>query len=123
VRRVKALGPVTFELNSMFVKEETEGHGMVLAETHLSGAGSHVVYETVITTPYITLYSGQNGWITDAQREAIMQLWDTPGATTTITYKDGTVEDVRFAREKRIEFTPLFEGSDHFTGTIPLAKI
>jgi len=122
MRRAKQLGSVTFDMNTLFIREEME-NSKVLAEMHMTAAGSHVVYETQIVTPYITLDSKRYGWINDEQREAILEMWETPGATYTLTYDDDTTVEVRPAREKKLSITPLYEGACYYTAVIPLAKV
>ena len=121
MKRVKQLGTVVFSLNSLFIQEE-ESSNKVMGEVNMSASGSHIVYEAAITTPYITLDSKQYGWITEAQRLAIVAMWEALGTTYTLTYTDDTTETVRMAREKNLTFTPLYEGAKKYTATIPLAK-
>lgn len=122
MKRAKQLGTVTFDMNSFFIEEEFEPDN-VLSETFMSAAGTHIVYEAPIHTPYITLTSGEYGRVTEAQRDAIMTMYASIGTTYTLTYKDDSTVTVRFAREKKPSFTPLFEGSTKFKAVIPLAKI
>ena len=119
--RAKSLGSVTFETNTLFIREQYSS-SEVMGEAIMSASGSHIVYEAEINTPYITLDSKQYGLITEAQREALMTMWNTLDTTYTLTYDDTTTETVRMAKEKDISFTPLFEGSCEFTCIIPLAK-
>lgn len=122
MKRAKQLGNVVFQKNSLFVKEEMEG-SKVMAEMKMTSAGTHVVYEVPITTPYITLDSGMYGWIDDSQRQELIDMWNNIGSTYTLTYTDNTTDTVRMAREKRLVITPLYEGCDTFTAVIPLAKV
>lgn len=120
--RAAQLGAVTFDVNTLFIREQYTSNS-VQGEVGMSVAGSHIVYESEISTPYITLESQEYGIITEAQRSALMIMWDTIGVTYTLTYDNASTDTVRMAREKAIVFTPLFEGSCEFTATIPLAKV
>lgn len=122
MKRVKQLDTVIFEMNTMFIQEEMDD-GTILSEAILSAGGNHIVYESQINTPYITLDSKENSWVTEAQRQTLMTMWKALGATYTLTYDDNTTETVRMAREKRMVFTPIIEGSDKYTVIIPLAKV
>lgn len=119
--RATSLGAVTFSINTLFIREQHET-SEVMGEMQMSVAGSHIVYEASIATPYITLDSKQHGVIDETQRAALMTMWNTLDTTYTLTYDDASTETVRMAREKKIVFTPLFEGSCQFTCVIPLAK-
>lgn len=122
MKRVKQLGAIVFELNPMWINEELTDES-ILAESILSAGGVHVVFEAEIKTPFITLESG-DGWITEAERVALVAMWKTLGSTYTLTYEDDTTEQVRLAREKKLVFTPISEGNcEYYTCTIPLAKI
>ena len=120
--RAKQLGAVVFDLNTLFINEEMSD-GSVMGEAVLSAAGSHIVYEAAVSTPYITLNSKEYGWITEAQREALMIMWNTLETTYTLTHDDLSTVSVRMAKEKNIVFTPLYEGAENFTAVIPLAKV
>ena len=119
--RVRKLGAVEFAMNSMFVAED-EAPDDVMATMRMAADGSHVVFAQRIVTPYITLESRENGWIDEAQKDQLLAMRSDLSATWTLEYVDGTTEEVRFAHEKKLSFTPLFEGSDHYTAVIPLAK-
>lgn len=122
MKRAKQLHTVLFELNTLFIQEELSDDS-VMGEMTMSGAGTHIVYEANILTPYITLDSHQYGWVTEAQRIVLIGLSKQLGVTFTLTYDDDTTDTVRFAKEKKMEFTPLYEGSCDYTAIIPLAKI
>lgn len=106
----------------MFIDEEKTSNDIQGTST-MSVAGTHISYESPINTPYITLNSEEFSWITEVQRVAIIAMRNTPNATFTITYTDNTTDVVRFAKEKNIVFTPLYEGSLKYRAVIPLAKI
>jgi len=119
--RAKQLGSVEFSLNSLFIQEEMSD-ASVMGEAVMSAAGTHIVYEAAIHTPYITLDSMKYGWITETQRLALVAMRKQLGTTFTLTYNDDSTETVRMAREKEMVFTPLYEGSQKYTAIIPLAK-
>ena len=119
--RAKQLGSVIFGTNTLFIQEEftddTSQGSMIM-----SAAGTHIVYESEIHTPYITLDSKQNGIITDEQRVALVAMRKQLDTTFVLTYDDDTTETVRFAKEKKMVFTPRWEGCTQYTAVIPLAK-
>lgn len=120
--RVKRLGNVMFDFNSLFVVED-EAPANVTGTMRLAADGSHVAFAQRIVTPYITLESRENGWINDAQRLELLDMWGQLDATWELEYVDGSVETVRMAHEKQLNFTPLWEGCDDYTAVIPLARI
>ena len=120
--RAKSLGAVTFDTNTLFIQEQYNSNS-VQGEMVMSAGGTHIAYESPIVTPYITLDSNQHGIITEVQREALLTMWNTLDTTYTLTYDDDTTDEVRMAIEKKIIFTPLFEGACEFRAIIPLAKV
>ena len=121
--RAKSLGAVTFDYtNKLFIKEEFD-NGSVLGEMNMSADGTHIVYEASISTPYITLESRQHSIISEAQRVALMTMWETLDTTYTLTYSDDSTDTVRMAKEKKIVFTELWEGACQYRAVIPLAKV
>lgn len=122
MKRAKQLDTIVFNLNTLFIQEEMMNDS-VMGQMKMSGAGTHIVYEAEIFTPYITLDSEQHGWLTEAQVEALTALWMQLDTTFTLTYDDDTTDTVRFAKEKKMQFTPLYEGSCNYTAIIPLAKM
>lgn len=122
MRRAKQLGTVVFGMNTLFIREEMDD-ASVMSEVVMSAAGTHIVYEAEILTPYITLDSKQYGWVTEAQRAELVSMRKQLDTTFTLTYDDDTTETVRFAKEKKMVLTPLYEGSDKYTAVIPLAKV
>ena len=119
--RAKSLDSVTFTENTLFIQEEFQ-NAKVMGKMRMSAAGTHIVYQATINTPYITLDSKEYGWVDDTQKEALEAMWETLGATYTLTYDDDTTETVRMATEKNIVFEPLFEGACKYRAVIPLAK-
>lgn len=121
--RAKQLGTVIFNNpNTLFIQEQFNNGG-VLGKMAMSASGTHIVNESAIYTPYITLDSKDYGIVTEAQRDTLMTMWETLDTTYTLTYDDDTTETVRMAREKKIVFTPLWEGACEFKAIIPLAKV
>ena len=120
--RAKQLGAVVFGLNTLFINEEMTPDS-VMGEVVMSAGGTHIVYEAAVQTPYITLNSKEFGWILEAQRLELMTMFNTLGATYTLTYDDDTTATVRMTKEKKPVFTPLYEGSKKYTAVIPLAKV
>lgn len=120
--RVKRLGNVMFEMNPLFVKEDDAPDDLI-GMMRMAADGSHVVFAQKIITPYITLESRENGWLDDTQRLALLAMREQLGNTWELEYVDGSTETVRIAMEKQMSFTPLWEGCDHYTAVIPLAKI
>ncbi len=120
--RAKQLGAVIFAENTLFIDEEFADDS-TMGEAVMSAVGTHIVYEANVYTPYITLDSKQYGWISEAQRAALIAMQIQLNTTFTLTYDDDTTETVRFAREKKMIFTPLYEGCTRYTAVIPLAKV
>lgn len=121
MKRAKQLDTIVFSYNTLHIVEEAEG-AEVIAESKMSAGGSHIVFEALVVTPYITLTSGEHSWVTEDDITALKALWVQIGATFTLTYDDDSTETVRMAKEKKMEFTPIFEGSNLYIATIPLAK-
>lgn len=121
--RVKSLGAVVFGLNTMHV-DEAMAPSNIVAQMRLSGAGTHIVYQSEILTPYITLNSLSSSWITKDQKDALELMWQDLDTTYTLTYEDDSTDQVRMAREKQLEFTRLTEtNKDYYKVMIPLAKV
>ena len=120
--RAKQLGAVTFSHNTLFIQEEFKNDS-VLGVTVMSAAGTHIVYEAPIHTPYITLDSKQYGYVTEAQRVELVTMRNQLNSTFTLTYNDNSTELVRIAKEKQMVFTPIYEGAKKYTVVIPLAKV
>ena len=60
MKRAKQLGDVVFSMNSLFIQEE-ESDNDVFGEVVMSAAGTHIVFQSTINTPYITLEYKQYG--------------------------------------------------------------
>lgn len=119
--RATSLGAVTFDTNTLFIQEQYNSNS-VDGLMKMSTEGTHIVYESAINTPYITLDSREHGLLTEANRAAIMTMWEALDTTYTLTYDNAATETVRFAHEKKIVFTELYEGACLFKCIIPLAK-
>lgn len=124
MRTAKQLGAVIFGENYMHIDEEF-AQGDILSEMIMSAGGTHIVFENEIGTPYITLDSQGDSWITEANKNALQAMWsDLNTASYTLTYDNSTTVTVRMAREKELSFTPLYEGGcDYYRAIIPLAKV
>jgi len=122
VKRVKQLGNVIFQMNSMFVTEEFSPND-VYGEHIPSAAGNDIVFIQPNYTPPITLESKSYGYLTDAQRQEIVNMWHNYGAIYQVTYTDDTTDDVQFRYDQKPTFAAISEGGCYFTATIPLLKI
>lgn len=122
MRRAVRLGSCVF-LYSLWVAEY-ERPATLSATSERSAAGSSIVWVSEITTPDITLVSGQSGWLSQANRDALMSMYaDIDTESWELEYADGTVESVRFRWEDGIEITPVAEAQSHYTATINLERI
>jgi len=120
--RAVRLGSIVFE-TPLWVAEALSPD-TVRSETRMSAAGSHIVYEAMITTPYRTLKSMESGWLSSGNVEALLGVWENLDiGSIGMEYDDGSIETVRCAREKRLEIVPIYEGAQWYRATIPLAKI
>ena len=121
--RAKQLGAVVFNNpNTLFIQEQYANDD-ILGKVYMSAASTHIVYESTIETPYITLDSKQYGIITEAQRSALETMWEALDTTYTLTYDNSATETVRMAHEKKMIFTELWEGACSFRVILPLAKV
>ncbi len=118
--RVKGIGALTF-MHTLWV-DEFENPSQIMGETVISAAGTHIVYEAEIKTPYITLISKRNGWLNESDIAYIKAMYSLLDTEHILTYDDNTTETVRFAHEKKPKFTPVSESSKYYTAVIPLAK-
>lgn len=121
MKKVKQINTIVL-LHQLWIKEEEEPN-TVISEVALSGAGTHVVFQAVMNTPYITLISKEYGWLSEDNMNDLKILYNQLGATFDITYSDDTTDTVRVAHEKGIVFTPIYEGACYFSVTINLAKV
>ena len=124
---VKKIGDIVLD-NKMWVLEE-DTSTKVDAKASRTIGGGLVVYELQNrgSAQFVTLDSKNNGWQSEATRDAIIAIADgSLGSTTTITYDDDSVEEVRFAHETRggaVQFKPIFEGSSWYTAKIYFGKV
>ena len=120
-RRALSLDSVIFD-HPLYVKEyETPDNFM--AENRRSSAGTDIAYVARIHTPAITLISKKSGWLDVTTVDALRIIFNSIGVVHTLTYEDGTTEQVRVAHERKPVYTELFECSENFLVTLPLAKI
>ena len=119
--RVKSVGVLTFSHTLWGDEYEKPSH--IVGEMRRSAAGTHIVYEAEILTPYRTLNSKRHGWLTSEDVAAIKVMYDQLDTTFTLTYDDDSTEIVRFAHEKQPVFTPITEAAKYYTVVIPLAKV
>ena len=120
--RAKSLGAVTFDTNTLFIQEQYSSDS-VTGTMVMSAGDTHIAFEAPIHTPYITLDSREHGIVAELQRDALMVMWNTLDTTYILTYDDDSTDLVRMAKEKKIVFTELWEGSCTFKVIIPLAKV
>jgi len=120
MKRVIRLDTIEF-YPPLFVLEE-EAPSDIQSSMTLSASGTHIVYTKLIVTPYITLETRANGWLTEAQVIGLITLSRDLTAEYEIEYTDNTTQKVRIANEQRMAFTPLFEGSCDYRGTITLGE-
>jgi len=121
MKRAKQLGTVTFNQNTLFIQEEFANDN-VRGAMRMSAAGTHIIWGATIYTPYITLDSHEMGWLSEADKDAIIQMWRDFSTTQTLTYDDDSTDTVRMAVEKDLVFTPLYEGACIYKAIIPTAK-
>lgn len=115
------LDSIVFD-HSLFIEEE-DAPNNIQSEVNLTESGVHVVWQSEIKTPYITLISKNHGWLKQSTKDAIMALYNQYESTFVVTYDDLSTDTVRFAHERGLSFTPIFEGSEHYTTQINLAKV
>jgi len=120
-KRAVSLGGITFDYK-MYYKELDEPNN-IQSEIELSESGVHLIWQSEILTPYITLESKTHGWLTQSTKDALFALYGQFESIYTLVFDDGSTEDVRFAHERGISFTPVVEGCDTFTAQINLAKV
>ncbi len=120
-KRAESIDATLFE-HKMYVKEN-DAPDTILSEVNMSESGMHIVWQSEIQTPYITLESRKQGWIDQETKDALLVQYALLGNTFTLTYDDNSTDDIRFAHEKGIVFTPLFEGSNRYTVVLHLAVV
>jgi len=120
-KRAVSIGAVTFE-HKLHVIELNKPND-VNAEVAITEAQMHVIWQAEMLTPYITLTSMQYGWLTQANKDTLRDQYSMLDTTFTLSYDDGTSDQVRFAQELGMSFTPLSEGCNIYTGEINLAKV
>ncbi len=121
MKKATQIEGVVFDYPLWVTQEEVPDN--VLGEMRMSAAGTHVAFATEILTPYITLRSKESGWLSETHVEQLKDMRKNIGASFTVYFDDSTTETVRFAHEKQMVITPLFEGACNYTVEIPLAKV
>jgi hypothetical protein len=122
MKRAKQLGSVVFTRNTLFIKEEFEPSNW-MEERVISADGTDIVYVAEHKTPNITLLSEQYGALDEAQRSAIIAMYNDVDNNVLLTYDDGSTDQVRIRRDTPPVFTPMFEGACTYTATISLARV
>ena len=121
-KRAVSLGGVVFDYKLFYLEIDEPNH--IQTESELSESGVHLVWEAEIFSPYMTLSSKDNGWITQPIKEALILLYSQLQGIHTLVFDDSSSIRVRFAREKgSISFSPLSEGSEIYLTEIPLAVV
>ncbi len=120
-KRAVSLGGVVFDYKLYVLQLDAPED--ILSEVAITEAGVHAVWQNKVLTPYITLSSKQHGWLSQSVKDSIIALYEQLDTTFTLEYDDGSTDEVRFAHENGISFTPLNEGCNVFLGQINLAKV
>ena len=122
-KRIVSIGTLTFT-HKPTLTESLEPSDFT-GETMMSAAGSHITYVQRITTPYRTVDSLQSGWLTEAEKDELLTLYDVIGGTHLVTYDDASSETCRFIQSEntKLKITPLFEGACMYTAHIPMATV
>ena len=120
-KRAKQLGALVFDY-PLHILELDEPDNM-LSEKHMSATGHHIVWNKVIQTPYITLTSFEEGWVSQISKDSLIGMYNLLETTFTLTYTDDTTDLVRIAHENDFTFTPLYEGSEYYMARLSLAVV
>lgn len=120
-KRAVSIGATSFTYK-LYVSE-LDAPNNIQSEVSLSESGVHIIWQSEVLTPYITLVSKEHGWLTQTDKDAILVMYNLFESTFTLTYDDASTDAVRFAHERGIVFTPIIEGSDKYTVQINLAKV
>ena len=108
---------------------ERDRANQVVAETERTIDGTLLVFEQLnrVSAQNITLESRDDGWQTEAKKDAIINLSNSSiGADVEIEFSDGTTRMCRFAYEVSdgsVQFEPLYDGSEWFKGKVYLALV
>jgi hypothetical protein len=125
LKRAVSIGNLTFD-KIQYYDDEFKPQG-VSAESNRTINGGVIVYEQLNhdSAKDVTLTSGENYPIGDANLQALKDMIDTSlGQTYTVTFKDGSTQDVRFKHEDNVlEIEPAWEGSCLFFITLHLAMV
>ena len=120
-KRAISIGGTTFKYK-LYVAE-LDAPNNIQSEVNISESGVHIIWQSEIQTPYITLLSKEHGWIEQDIKDAILAMYAQYESIFTVTYDDATTDEVRFAHERGISFTPHTEGCDIYTAQINLAVV
>ena len=120
-KRAISIGSVIFDYTLHIA--ELNAPVNIKTEVNVSESGMHIVWQSDILTPYITLESQNHGWLSQDNKDEILSQYALLETTFVLTYSDETTDTVRFAHEKGIVFKPLFEGSNIYTAEINLALV
>jgi len=121
-RTAVSLGGVPFDY-PLFVKEYEDANFGREATKRRSAAGSDIVFVREMHTPTITLESRDDGWLLQDTVTQLKAKAETVGDELVLVYGDGSTEQVRFAYEGDILFTPLFDCSLEYKAVLTLVKI
>ncbi len=105
--------------------EEHKSTGVLSTEVETIN-GNRVIFEEQSNIKNITLQSGENGWLTKAQKEAIINFANSSiGQVFKIIFNNSDEFDVRFRHipDGACQFEAKYEGSDIFVGTIYLSRV
>jgi len=120
MRIVKKIGDIELQYG-LIVKEDKQSDN-VIAETSRSADGSIIIFTQDNPTPKITAESLTNGWIKEVDVIALNEFFDTIPDDFIIEYLDESEENVIFAFSEPPTFSPIFDGSDWYIGTVTFYK-
>jgi len=120
-KRATQIGSVEFD-HSLLVAE-LDNPNNILCEVNISEAGNHIVWQTEVEERYITLVSGEGGWIYHDTKLALIALYNQLETVFTLTYSDESTDTVRFAHEKPPKFVEIYEGAEIYFAEISFATV
>ena len=95
----------------------------VISKNYTGVTGNILTYVKAKIAQPRTAYTFDSGWLSYANKEAILNLYNELNKIFNLYYTDGTVEKVRFDHIKGIKFTPIFEGAEYYTTTLNFITI
>jgi hypothetical protein len=126
MRRVKQISgggyTVDFNMNTMYIEQEFMPNTF-MADVVKSAAGTDIVYYAEDHSPEITLDSRQYSIVDDNGREAIIEMYNAPDLTYSITYNDNTTQSVMFRLDKPPDFAKYSLDDCLYTAKIYLTRI